>query len=165
MPSANNTSNSSNILSNNFNVVVTSELGSRLITQVAVSSLNGFTGGDVIRYDVASSGYTLSCANSASNSEVFGVVETKEEPNKLNVVLYGSINYPEERLINLEDENFGGNDIYFLSSAFPGRLVNLPTTTIGTIVKPIYQVGPHITFTSNLNTGVIVNYIGYMIMS
>ena len=124
-----------------------------------------FTGGDVIRYDVASSGYTLSCANSASNSEVFGVVETKEEPNKLNVVLYGSINYPEERLINRDDENFGGNDIYFLSSTLPGRLVNLPTTTIGTIVKPIYQVGPHITFTSNLNTGVIVNYIGYMIMS
>ena len=74
MPSASNTSNSSNIQSNLVNLNIQSELGSRLIVSIQSTNIAGFTAGDVIRYDVATSGYTRSCADTASNSEVFGVV-------------------------------------------------------------------------------------------
>jgi hypothetical protein len=137
-------------------------LGSRLIVNIQTANVAGFTVGDVIRYDVATSGYTRSCADTAPNSEVFGVIETIEDSN-LNVVMYGSINYPTEKLINLTGTNFGGNDIYFLSSSTPGKLENLPPTTIGHIIKPIYQVGPHTSITNKNATGIIVNYLGYFI--
>ena len=162
MPSASNTSNSSNIQSNLVNLNIQSELGSRLIVSIQSTNIAGFTAGDVIRYDVATSGYTRSCADTASNSEVFGVIETIENSN-LNVVIYGSINYPTEKLINLTGTNFGGNDIYFLSATTPGKLVNLPPETINNIIKPIYLVGPHSTITNNSATGLILNYIGYVI--
>lgn len=162
MPSASNTSNSSNINQNLLNFNIQSELGSRLIVNIQTANVAGFTVGDVIRYDVATSGYTRSCADTAPNSEVFGVIETIEDSN-LNVVMYGSINYPTEKLINLTGTNFGGNDIYFLSSSTPGKLENLPPTTIGHIIKPIYQVGPHTSITNKNATGIIVNYLGYFI--
>jgi hypothetical protein len=163
MPSASNTSNSSNISTPLLNLNVQSELGSRLLVQIQTNNFSGFTGGDVIRYDVPTSGYTLAKADTASNSEVFGIVEDKEEPNLLNVVIYGSINYPTEKLINDTGTNYGGNDVYFLSASNAGKLVNIPSTTIGNIVKPIYQVGPHLTLTGLAATGIVVNYVGYVI--
>ena len=162
MPSASNTSNSSNIQSNLVNLNIQSELGSRLIVSIQSTNIAGFTAGDVIRYDVATSGYTRSCADTTSNSEVFGVVETIENSN-LNVVIYGSIDYPSEKLVNSTGTNFGGNDIYFLSSSTPGKLENLPPTTVGHIIKPVYLIGPHSTTTNNSATGLILNYIGYVI--
>jgi hypothetical protein len=107
MPSASNTSNSSNISTSLLNLNVQSELGSRLFVQIQTNNFSGFTSGDVIRYDVPTSGYTLAKADTASNSEVFGIVEDKEEPNLLNVVIYGSINYPTEKLINDTGTNYG----------------------------------------------------------
>lgn len=162
MPSASNTSNSSNINQNLLNFNVQSELGSRLIVNVTPENISDFTAGDVIRYDIETSGYTKSCANTAPNSEVFGVIETIEDSN-LSVVIYGSINYPSEKLINSSGPNFGGNDIYFLSSSTPGKLENLPPTTVGHIIKPVYQVGPHTSITNKNATGIIVNYLGYFI--
>ena len=162
MPSASNTSNSSNINQNLLNFNVQSELGSRLIVNVTVENISDFTAGDVIRYDVVTSSYTKSCANTAPNSEVFGVIETIEDFT-LNVVIYGSINYPSEKLVNSTGTNFGGNDIYFLSSSTPGKLENIPPTTVGYIIKPIYQVGPHTSITNKNATGIIVNYLGYFI--
>lgn len=162
MPSANNTSNSSNIPGNINYLVTQSELGSRLIVNLILPNSNSFSIGDVIRYDVPTSGYTQASSDTSANSEVFGVIETIEE-TLASVVLYGSINYPSEELINVGGVNHGGNDIYFLSADSPGKLVNIAPSTIGNIIKPIYQVAPHSTVTNLSCSGVIMNYVGYYI--
>ena len=165
MPSASNTSNSSNIRSSELKVTVQrANEGSRLLVnltnQYAGFLAPGLTGGDVIRFDVALNGYTRAQANSLATSEVFGIVENVNADGSLNVVTYGSINYPTNRLINLDGVNFGGNDIYFLSESQPGRLQNLPPGNLGNIVKPVYQRAPH----GSSFTGTVVNYVGYSII-
>jgi len=164
MPSASNTSNSSNIRSSELKISVQkSSDGSRLIVNIKNNPTgfipSGLTGGDVIRYDVATAGYTKSVATSLATSEVFGVVESLDGDGSINVVTYGSINYPEDRLINIAGPNFGGNDIYFLSDNFPGKLQNTAPSSIGYVVKPVYQTAPHGEY-----TGTIVNYVGYSII-
>lgn len=164
MPSANNTSNSSNIRSSELKVSVNRSIDSRLMVQLTNQSSGflapGLTAGDVIRFDVALNGYTRASSDSVANSEVFGIIESTNTDGSLNVVTYGSIAYPTNRLINLDGFNFGGNDVYFLSNTEPGRLQNLPPSTVGTIVKPVYQRAPH----GTSFTGTVVNYVGYVII-
>lgn len=162
MPSASNTSNSSNIKANLTNLQFQSEFGSRLLVNIELSNSSSFSSGDVIRYDITTSGYTKSCADTAPNSEVFGVIESIDD-GTASVVTYGSINYPSTHLINITGTNYGGNDIYFLSSSFPGKLVNIPPSNVGEIIKPIYQVAPHSSISGLDATGTIVNYVGYVI--
>jgi hypothetical protein len=164
MPSANNTSNSSNIQSNNNYIVVQQSVGSRL-SVLLTNEKSGFlapglTGGDVIRYDPTLAGYTRASADSAPNSEVFGIVEKANNDGSLVVVTYGAITIPSSRLLNINGFNYGGNDVYFLSSSTPGFLQNLPPTTVGQIVKPVYQTAPNGEF-----TGTVVNYVGYTIVN
>lgn len=166
MPSASNTSNSSNIRSSELKINVQSANdGSRLIVNIKNNPVGfiaaGITGGDVIRYDVIAAGYTRSVATDLAQSEVFGIVESVNPDGSINVVTYGSINYPADRLINISGANYGGNDIYFLSDNFPGRLQNIAPSRIGYVVKPVYQIAPH----ANLYTGSVVNYVGYSIIS
>lgn len=162
MPSANNTSNSSNIKSVVNKIFIEQALGSRLsvILDKSIPGLlaPGLTGGDVIRYDVNLNGYTRASADSISNSEVFGVVETVNSNGTITVVTYGTINLTGNRIIEMNGFNYGGNDIYFLSADNPGYLQNLPPMQIGQIIKPVYQVAP-----TNAGTGMVVNYIGYVI--
>lgn len=165
MPSASNTSNSSNIRSSELKISVQrANSGSRLLVnltnQYAGFLAPGLTGGDVIRFDVALNGYTRAVASSLASSEVFGIVETVNGDGSLDVVTYGSINYPSNRLINLDGPNFGGNDVYFLSESQAGRLQNLPPSNLGNIVKPVYQRAPH----GAEFTGTVVNYVGYSII-
>ena len=162
MPSASNTSNSSNIKSTIINTTVTQAVGSRLFV-ILEDNPEGFlapglTGGDVIRYDVTLNGYTRASADSISNSEVFGVVEKVNSDNSIVVVTYGSINLPNNKIIDISGFNYGGNDIYFLSADNPGYLQNLPPSSIGQVIKPVYQVAPTTT-----GTGSVVNYVGYVI--
>jgi hypothetical protein len=163
MPSANNTSNSSNIRSSELKVNVQKVGDSRLAVRLTNQSTGflapGLTAGDVIRYDVALAGYTRASADSLPSSEVFGIVEKVDSDGSLVVITYGSIVYPSNRLINLDGLNYGGNDVYFLSDQFPGRLQNIPPSLPGYIVKPIYQIAPHQNF-----TGSIMNYVGYVIV-
>jgi hypothetical protein len=165
MPSASNTSNSSNIRSKELKISVQkSNDGSRLLVNLRNERSGflapGLTAGDVIYYDVSLSGYTRSVATALNTSEVFGVVESVNEDGSLDVVTYGSINYPANRLLNISGPNFGGNDVYFLSDNFPGRLQNLAPSTIGYVVKPVYQIAPH----SPNFTGSVMNYVGYTII-
>lgn len=161
MPSASNTSNSSNIRSNNFNYSISQEIGSRLVVSLTENFFPGLTAGDVIRYDALVSGYTRASAYEAESSEVFGVVESYDsDSNSLYVVTYGSINISENSLLNTSTTpNYGGNDVYFLSDTIPGKLQNYPPTNLGRVVKPIYQIAPN----GDNFTGTIVNYIGYII--
>ena len=104
MPSASNTSNSSNIRSSELRIGVTkSDVGSRLIVQLTNQRAGflapGLTAGDVIRFDQAVSGYTRASASSIPTSEVFGVIETVNLDGSLDVVTYGSVKYPVDRLI------------------------------------------------------------------
>ena len=152
MPSC---STSSNIASS-INALSVSQGGSRLSLQIPF--LSGLTVGNVIRYDVATTGYTASKADDAERSEVFGVIENYDSSvGKFNVVIYGSINISSAYLSDMgSGGGCGGNDIYFLSGVTAGRLQNLAPTDLDHIVKPIYQVSPHGSY-----TGVIVNYLGY----
>ena len=152
MPSC---STSSNIASS-INALSVSQGGSRLSLQIPF--LSGLTVGNVIRYDVATTGYTASKADDAERSEVFGVIENYDSSvGKFNVVIYGSINISSAYLADMgSGGGCGGNDIYFLSGVTAGRLQNLAPTDLDHIVKPIYQVSPHGSY-----TGVIVNYLGY----
>ena len=153
MPSANNTSNSSNLSTSNTQFNISQEVGSRLIFSLYGT---GFTGGDVIRYNtVTPLGFTYSCADSAVHSEVLGVVESRNTDNSVNVVLYGSIKLNTASLMDL-----GGGSIYFLSDTTPGKLQNTHPTVIGKIVKPVYQIAPN----GVDSTGVIMNYVGYTIV-
>lgn len=152
MPSC---SNSSNILAS-MNTFSVTQGGSRLIVTIPV--IPGLTAGDVVRYDIASSGYTASQANNPANSEVFGVIESIEAPNT-NVVIYGSISINSSKLVDMgSGGGSGGNDIYFLSGVTAGKLQNLAPDNLDHIVKPIYQISPHGAY-----TGVVVNYLGYKI--
>lgn len=154
MPSC---SNSSNIQAS-YNTLSVTQGGSRLV--VSIPFVSGLTTGSVIRYDTDYSGYTAAIANTASTSEVFGVIETYDSPsNKFNVVLYGSINLDSSKFADMgEGGGDGGNDIYFLSGITAGVLQNLAPTDLDHIVKPVYQTSPHGTF-----SGVVVNYLGYKI--
>ena len=96
MPSC---STSSNIISS-INALNVTLGGSRLT--VAIDYLAGLTLGDVIRYDVVSSGYTGSRADTPVNAEVFGVIENYDSTtNKFNVVIYGSINIDSSKLLSV----------------------------------------------------------------
>lgn len=165
MPSASNTSNSSNIQSSNTQYDFSVGVGSRLVV-VLPNTPTGFIPqnlevGDVIRYDIGLVGYTRSSPLTIAESEVFGVVETVNGTESVTVVIYGAVNIPSHKLINVGGFNYGGNDIYFLSSSTPGSLQNLAPTTIGQVVKPVYQIAPN---GENLEyTGILMNYNGYVI--
>jgi len=155
MPSCSNSSNISSSL-NAFTVV---QGGSRLATEI--KRISGLTFGSVIRYDVINGGYTASKADSAENSEVFGVIESYDSTSdNFNVVMYGSIILPSSSLYSIDGSTggSGGNDIYFLSGTTAGFLQNLAPTNLDHIIKPVYQAAPHGTF-----TGVVMNYLGYRI--
>ena len=150
-------SNSSNIQSSLTSLSVV-QGGSRLVTDI--TRISGLTIGNVIRYDVSTTGFTASNANDAPSSEVFGVIESQNvSTNTFSVVIYGSINLGSSYLADMgSGGGSGGNDIYFLSGTTAGTLQNLAPTSLNHIIKPVYQAAPHGSF-----SGVVMNYLGYKI--
>lgn len=152
MPSC---SSSSNIQAS-LNTISVSQGGSRLF--VSIPFVSGLTTGDVIRYDVPTSGFTAARADAAETSEVFGVIESATA-STMGVVIYGSVNLDSSKFADMgSGGGSGGNDIYFLSGQTAGVLQNLAPTDLDHIVKPVYQIAPHGSF-----TGVVINYLGYKI--
>ena len=153
MPSC---STSSNIRSSNT-VISASEAGSRLTAQILSAQITspGLSLGDAIYYDIASSLYARSKADSAVTSEVFGVVESIDGSNNATVVMLGSIGLT--GYVSVGDGGAGGSDVYFLSGMTAGKLQNQAPSNSEHIVKAVYQVAPH----GTAYTGIIVNYIGY----
>lgn len=157
MPSC---STSSNIRASNTVVKLTSDGGSRLLVQIAAAQIAppGLSAGDAIFYSGASAYYKRSRADDPSTAEVFGVVESLDISGNATVVLYGSIGLT--GYANIDDGGAGGHDVYFLSGLTAGKLQSIAPTDGEHIVKPVYQVAPHGTY-----TGSIVNYIGYKVTS
>ena len=131
-------------------------------------SLIGYTldssifAGGVVRYNPVDKTYYLSRADNNANSEVVGVVESKEATTgDLTVVLRGLIDYPTGATLNDIDGSggSGGNDIWFLSSATAGQLQNIEPIEPGQIVKPVMQA----VATSEGYDYQILNYIGYSV--
>lgn len=156
MPSCSNSSNISSTI-NSLNVTQGSG-GSRFVVQI--DRVVGLTAGDVIRYDVPTSGYTASKADTPENAEVFGVIESyNSSTQKFNVVMGGSVVLDSSRFAVIPTSPSGaggGNDIYFLSGMTAGVLQNLAPSNLDHITKPVYQVAPHGTY-----TGSVINYSGY----
>lgn len=117
---------------------------------------SGLTLGDVIRYD-PSAGYTLSRANTESNAEVLGVIESISS-GEHTVVCSGSIKYPPSRLAVINSGGGGGIDVLFLDENVAGGLTGTIDLASGSekIVKPVMQIAPHAGY-----NGVVVNYVGY----
>lgn len=150
-------SSSSNIKSSQTFVSI-SQGGSRLMTTIPNGSyFTGITAGDVIFYNGLSGEYQKSIATSSNTAEVFGIVETVTSGN-LNVVLYGSIVLPGTAIYPIAGATggAGGADVYFLSGLTSGKIQVEAPTEIGSVIKPIYQVAPHGSY-----TGSVINYIGY----
>lgn len=154
MPSCSNSSN----INSSINSLSVTQGGSRLL--VSVPYIAGLTNGQVIRYDVATTGYTASKADLAETSEVFGVIESYDASSStFGVVIYGSVNLDSSKFADMgSGGGSGGNDIYFLSGLTAGKLQNLAPTDLNHVVKPVYQISPHGAY-----TGVVVNYLGYKI--
>ena len=154
MPSCSNSSN----INSTINSLSVTQGGSRLL--VSVPFVSGLTLGNVIRYDVPTAGYTASKADLAENSEVFGVIESYDSTtSRFGVIIYGSISLDSSKFADMgSGGGSGGNDIYFLSGQTAGVLQNLAPTNLQHVVKPVYQVSPHGSY-----TGVVVNYLGYKI--
>lgn len=156
MPSCSNSSNISSTI-NSLNVTQGSG-GSRFVVQI--DRVVGLTAGDVIRYDVPTSGYTGSKANTPENAEVFGVIESyNSSTQKFNVVMGGSVVLDSSKFAVIPTSPSGaggGNDIYFLSGMTAGVLQNLAPSNLDHITKPVYQVAPHGTY-----SGSVINYSGY----
>ena len=138
--------------------------GSRLLIQISdASCTGGVTAGDVIRYDAINDVYRKSLADNPVNAEVFGVVESVNLDASKNVVIYGSINLPSSTIEDIPVGSTGaggGEDIYFLSPITEGKLRNTTPIESTQIIKAIYQVAPHGSY-----TGLIMNYIGYKVPS
>jgi len=150
-------SSSSNIKSSQTFVSIT-QGGSRLMTTIPNGSYSlGITAGDVIFYNGLSGEFQKSIATSSNTAEVFGIVETKTA-GTLNVVIYGSIVLPSSSIHPIAGATggAGGADVYFLSGITSGKVQVEAPSEIGNIIKPIYQVAPHGSY-----TGTVMNYIGY----
>lgn len=131
---------------------------------------SGITAGDCLRFDTFLNGYLRSQADitDESKAEVFGIVESKSG-TKYNVVTYGSIKYPPERLAKLQDPAYLGGvedtkvDILFLDNdntnigGITGQVI-IPTGTSSAIVKPVMQLAKHGEY-----DGLVINYMGYQI--
>jgi len=159
-------SSSSNIRSSQTLVTVT-QGGSRLTASIPSTSYAfGITAGDVIFYNPIGGGgsgqYEKSNASASNTAEVFGLVETVSDAGggsySLNVVIYGSIVLPSSAINTISGATggAGGADVYFLSET-SGKIQVQAPTTVGSVIKPIYQAAPH----GGSYTGTIINYIGY----
>lgn len=155
--------NSSSNIKSGVSKVTSSKEATRLSIKIPASLSDGLNVGNVIRYNVLTGLYELSSANGTVNSEVVGIIESINSDNSKNVVIYGSINLPSELLL-FSPIDFsgasGGNDIFFLSDVEDGKLQNIAPTDNNKVIKAVYQVAPHGSY-----TGLVVNYIGYALGS
>ena len=127
---------SSSFKNNTTNVIKSSTIGTRILAEVPIGSIEaGTTAGDVLRngFSGATSFYFRAGATSAAAARVFGVVESIQD-KFANVVLQGLIKYPSSLISGAPtSENF------FLSAATAGKIQSYAPTPAGQISKKVLQ--------------------------
>jgi hypothetical protein len=122
---------------------------SKLVKTFATA--NSFAVGDVVRYDVASTSFVKAQADSATNSEVVGVV-SEASANSFSVVYSGEIDLTSVSTLS----GFSG-PVLFLTSTVAGGLTANPPSAIGTVVKPL------VVRNAATNQYVVTNFLGTQI--
>jgi hypothetical protein len=136
------------------------QVGSQLKVDVVQAS-HGFTAGNVIRFDVASNGYTLAQADSPANAEVCGVVADGTISNSIfSYVMAGDI------VMNTFSTNntiagSTGAEVFFLSSATAGIMDSTPPNDAGSVLKTVVVRLPSVNISGvTQDKGIVKNYVG-----
>jgi hypothetical protein len=122
---------------------------SKLVKTFAVA--NSFAVGDVVRYDVGSTSFVKAQADSATNSEVVGVV-SEASAGSFSVVYSGEIDLTSVSTLS----GFSG-PVLFLASSVAGGLTSNPPSAIGSVVKPL------VVRNASTNQYVVTNFLGTQI--
>ena len=137
------------------------QVGSNLTIGPLVQTNHGFTAGNVIRFDVASNGYTLAQANTPANAEVCGVVSTTTSASVFSYVVEGDIETTQFILNNTIYGSTGG-EVFFLSGETAGVLDSIPPNDAGKVLKSVVVRLPSIPDGSGITQerGLVKNYVG-----
>ena len=152
-------SSSSNIAGTPIAGEVT-QVGSQLKVDVVQAS-HGFTAGNVIRFDVASNGYTLAQADSPANAEVCGVVADGTITNSIfSYVMAGDI-IMNRFSVNNTIAGSTGAEVFFLSSVTAGVMDSTPPNDAGSVLKTVVVRLPSVNISGvTQDKGIVKNYVG-----
>ena len=136
------------------------QVGAQLKVDVVQSS-HGFTSGNVIRFDVASNGYTLAQANSPENAEVCGVVDDGSiSPNIFGYIMSGDIkmnNFAQTGAV----VGSTGAEVFFLSATTAGIMDSTPPNDAGSVLKTVIVRLPSVSVGGvTQDKGIVKNYVG-----
>lgn len=138
-----------------------SQVGSNLEIGPVVQTNHGFTAGNVIRFDVASNGYTLAQADSPANAEVCGVVTSTSSASVFRFVVEGDVE-TSQFIVNNTIYGSTGGEVFFLSGETAGVLDSVPPNDAGKVLKSVIVRLPSIEDGSGVNQerGLVKNYVG-----
>ena len=120
--------------------------------------------GDVIRYDPSADKYLKAKADSETNSNFMGVVESVSGTD-FTVVYSGEISLPNYVMSTIA--GYTGAQIFYLSGASAGKLTTTAPTNPGHVIKPVIITtglavdsgGPSTDYQGTID-GIVVNSIG-----
>jgi len=123
---------------------------------------SGFSAGNLVTYNVASSGFTKCRADDNALAEFVGIIEGISG-GTATVITNGSISWPSTGIsfAMVGDGGSGGQDVWFMSALTAGAMQDAAPSGAGTIVKPVYLHSPHSGLDGSTYTGIILTYTGY----
>lgn len=137
------------------------QVGSRLEVGPIFQSAHGFTAGNVIRFHVATNGYTLAQADSPANAEVCGVVSDIANVNVFTYTVEGDVTTTQFAANNTI---FGstGAEVFFLSAITAGVVDSVPPNNAGNVLKSIMVRTPSVQNASGVTQehAIVKNYVG-----
>jgi microcystin-dependent protein len=119
-----------------------------------------FAVGDVIRYDPATDKYLRAQADTETNANFIGVIESINATDMV-VVYSGEISLPDSVMSNVA--GYTGAQVFYLSDAQEGKLTTTSPSNPGSVIKPvIITTGTVQDSSPTLGTvdGIVVNSIG-----
>lgn len=123
---------------------------------------SGFSAGNLVTYNVASSGFTKCRADDNALAEFVGIIEGISG-STATVITNGSISWPSTGISFAAGGGggSGGQDVWFMSALTAGAMQDAAPSGSGTIVKPVYLHSPHSGLDGSTYTGIILSYTGY----
>jgi len=123
---------------------------------------SGFSAGNLVTYNVASSGFTKCRADDNALAEFVGIIEGISG-GTATVITNGSISWPNTGISFAMGGSggSGGQDVWFMSALTAGAMQDAAPSGSGTIVKPVYLHSPHSGLDGSTYTGIILSYTGY----